>query len=51
MELYQQEEIVGKAIKALLSVFQNIEAYKIADQKVQDNEPGMSLHQEKQGAL
>lgn len=49
LERSEQEEIVGKAVKALSSVFQNMQADKIADQKVQDNEPGMSLHQEKQG--
>jgi separase len=48
LERSQREEIVGKAAKALSSVFQNSEADKIADQKVHNNEPGMSLHQEKQ---
>jgi len=51
LEGSQKEEIVGKVAKALSSVFKSREPDIIADQKVHDNEPGISMHQEKQGAL
>lgn len=48
LEGSQKEEIVGKVAKALSSVFKSREPDTIADQKVHDNEPGISMHQEKQ---